>query len=71
VAAALRTAAAVLTDKHNAALRKAAVAQWEVKLRVPDKSGAWRVVVSAPTGKVLILLMLFCNLKYLMLFLLF
>ena len=50
MAAALRTAAAALTLRHGAALRKAAVAQWEVKLRVPDKSGAWRVVVSAPTG---------------------
>lgn len=51
VAAALRAAAAVLTVRHGAALRKAAVAQWELKLRVPDKSGAWRVVVFAPTGE--------------------
>lgn len=50
VAAALRTAAAAITARHGAALRRAAVAQWEVRLRVPDKSGAWRVVVAAPTG---------------------
>ena len=31
-------------------IAKAAVAQWEVRLRVPDNSGAWRVVVAAPTG---------------------
>ncbi|KAL4859471.1 Acetyl-CoA carboxylase 1 [Chlorella vulgaris] len=50
VAAALRTAAAAITARHSTQLRKAAVAQWEVRLRVPDKSGAWRVVVAAPTG---------------------
>ena len=50
VAAALRAAAAGLTVRHGAALRRAAVAEWEVRLRVPDRSGAWRVVVSAPTG---------------------
>jgi len=26
------------------------VAQWEVRLRVPDASGAWRLVISTPTG---------------------
>jgi len=50
VAAALRTAAAAITAKCSTQLRRAAVAQWEVKLRVPDKTGAWRVVVSVPTG---------------------
>ena len=50
VAAALRAAAAAITARHAAQLRRAAVAQWEVRLRVPDKSGAWRVVVAAPTG---------------------
>eukprot|EP00887_Chlorella_sp_A99_P005434 scaffold1.g5434.t1 len=50
VAAALRSAAAALTAQHAGALRRAAVAQWEVRLRVPDKSGAWRVLVAAPTG---------------------
>ena len=50
VAAALRAAAAAITARHSTQLRKAAVAQWEVRLRVPDKSGAWRVVVAAPTG---------------------
>lgn len=50
VAAALRAAAAGITVRHGAALRRASVAQWEVRLPVVDKSGAWRVVVSAPTG---------------------
>lgn len=35
---------------HSASLRRAAVAQWEVRLRVPDASGAWRLVISTPTG---------------------
>ena len=35
---------------HGASLRRAAVAQWEVRLRVPDASGAWRLVISTPTG---------------------
>ena len=26
------------------------MAQWEVRLRVADRSGAWRIVVSIPTG---------------------
>jgi hypothetical protein len=60
VAAALRSAAGALASRHGARLRRAAVAQWDVKLRVADKSGAWRVVVSAPTGKCIrILLFLF------------
>ncbi len=50
VASALRAAAAAITARHSTQLRKAAVAQWEVRLRVPDKTGAWRVVVAAPTG---------------------
>jgi acetyl-CoA carboxylase/biotin carboxylase 1 len=50
VAAALRAAAGAITARRGAQLRRAAVAQWEIKLRVADKSGAWRVVVSAPTG---------------------
>ena len=50
VAAALRAAAAAVTAKCSVSLRRAAVAQWEIKLRVSDKSGAWRVVVSVPTG---------------------
>lgn len=50
VADALRAAAGALTARRGAQLRRAAVAQWEVKLRVAGKEGAWRVVVSAPTG---------------------
>ena len=71
VAAALRAAAAAITARCSAQLRRAAIAQWEVKLRVVvnDRekntgagnwngctntsnlnSGAWRVVVSVPTG---------------------
>lgn len=50
MASALRASAAATTLKCSAQLRRAAVAQWEVKLRVPDKSGAWRIVVSVPTG---------------------
>jgi acetyl-CoA carboxylase/biotin carboxylase 1 len=50
IAAALRTACAAVMARHGAALRRAAVAQWEVRLRLPDASGAWRLVVSSPTG---------------------
>jgi acetyl-CoA carboxylase/biotin carboxylase 1 len=51
VAAALRAAAASITAKCSAQLRRAAIAQWEVKLRVSDKTGsAWHVIVSVPTG---------------------
>lgn len=39
---------------HGASLRRAAVAQWEVRLRVPDASGAWRLVISTPTGACLL-----------------
>ena len=45
-----RTAAASILQTHGAALRRAAVAQWEVRLRVADRSGAWRIIVSIPTG---------------------
>ena len=45
-----RSAAASILQTHGAALRRAAVAQWEVRLRVGDRSGAWRIVVSIPTG---------------------
>lgn len=31
-------------------LRKTAVASWEIKIRVPGNHGAWRIVVSVPTG---------------------
>lgn len=50
VAAALRSACAAVVSRRGSQLRKASVAQWEVKLRVPDTTGAWRVVVSLPTG---------------------
>ena len=36
--------------RYGSALRRAAVAQFEVRLRVADNSGAWRLVVSSPTG---------------------
>jgi acetyl-CoA carboxylase/biotin carboxylase 1 len=69
VAAALKAGAASTASKCGAQLRKAGVAQWEVKLRVGNHKGgdgdvasngtersprrwrgAWRVVVSVPTG---------------------
>ncbi|KAG2445384.1 hypothetical protein HXX76_000006 [Chlamydomonas incerta] len=50
VAAALRSAAAAVVTRHGSALRAAAVAVWEVRLRGPLREGAWRVVVSMPTG---------------------
>lgn len=46
--------------RHGAQLRRAAVAQWEVRLRVPAKAAAWRVVVSLPTGDTLLLLLVVC-----------
>lgn len=51
VAAALRSAGATVMARYGASLRRAAVAEWEVRLRVPDGSGAWRLVVSSPTGE--------------------
>ncbi|KAK9799384.1 hypothetical protein WJX73_008409 [Symbiochloris irregularis] len=50
IAAALRAAAAAAMARHSSTLRRTAVAQWEVRLRVNDGSGAWRLVVSLPTG---------------------
>jgi len=50
VAAALRAAAATVTARHGPALRRAGLAQWEVRLRAADGGGAWRVVVASPTG---------------------
>ncbi|GLC69098.1 hypothetical protein PLESTF_000789000 [Pleodorina starrii] len=50
VAAALRSAAAALVARHGGALRQAAVSVWETRLRGPLREGAWRVVVSMPTG---------------------
>ena len=51
VAQALKAACAGFVARHGAEMRRAAVAQFEVRLRVPDDSGAWRLVVSSPTGK--------------------
>lgn len=50
-AAALRAACAGVMSKHSSALRKAGVAQWELRLRMPQGLPAWRVVVSSPTGE--------------------
>jgi len=50
VAAALRAAAARATARHGPQLRRAGLAQWEVRLRAADGGGAWRVVVASPTG---------------------
>ncbi|KAG2488653.1 hypothetical protein HYH03_012820 [Edaphochlamys debaryana] len=50
VASALRSAAAAIVTRHGAALRQAAVAVWETRLRGPLREAAWRVVVSMPTG---------------------
>jgi hypothetical protein len=51
VSSALRTAVAALVAKHSSAFRAASVAVWEIRFRVPDVSGAWRVLVSCPTGR--------------------
>ncbi len=56
IAAALRSAAATVMARYGASLRRAAVAEWEVRLRVPDGSGAWRLVVSSPTGAAMLCL---------------
>jgi hypothetical protein len=50
IIAALRAAGATVMARYGASLRRAAVAEWEVRLPVPDTSGAWRLVVSSPTG---------------------
>lgn len=50
-ATALRAACAGMMSRHSTALRKAGVAQWELRLRVPKDMPAWRIVVSSPTGK--------------------
>lgn len=51
IAAALRAAGATVMARYGAGLRRAAVAQLEIRLPVPDASGAWRLVVSSPTGE--------------------
>ncbi|KAF6253758.1 carboxyl transferase domain-containing protein [Scenedesmus sp. NREL 46B-D3] len=48
VASALRSACAALVAKHNTMFRTAGVAVWEMRFRVPG--GAWRLLVSCPTG---------------------
>lgn len=50
VIAALKGGAASIFAKHSTRLRKAAVAQLEIRLRVTDNTGAWRLVASSPTG---------------------
>jgi hypothetical protein len=49
VASALRSACAALVAKHNTMFRAAGVAVWEMRFRVPG--GAWRLLVSCPTGE--------------------
>ena len=49
-ATALRAAGAAVMSRHSTALRKAGVAQWELRLCVPHGMPAWRIVVSSPTG---------------------
>ena len=49
-AAALRAACADLMAKHGGQLRRAAVAQWEVRLAAAEGAPAWRVIVASPTG---------------------
>ena len=44
-----RAAAAGIAARAGPLLRRAAVAQWEVRLRVVG-GGAWRIVASLPTG---------------------
>lgn len=53
VAQSLRAACAALLAKHNGGIRSAGVGQWEVRFRVADSSGAWRLVASCPTGECL------------------
>lgn len=56
IAAALRAAAAQAAEHHAAELRKAAVAEWTIRIRSVALSGTqeaargWRVVVSLPSG---------------------
>ncbi|KAK2079983.1 hypothetical protein QBZ16_002378 [Prototheca wickerhamii] len=55
VARAPAAGAAAIASRHVAALRRAALAQWEVCLRTGSggashREGGWRVVVSSPTG---------------------
>lgn len=53
VIAALKGGAASIFAKHSTRLRKAAVAQLEIRLRVTDSTGAWRLVASSPTGVII------------------
>ena len=46
-----RAAAAGIAARAGPLLRRAAVAQWEVRLRVAS-GGAWRIVASLPTGEI-------------------
>ena len=51
IAAALAQGAVTIMRKHGAHFRHAAVAEWEVRLRVLDGHDPWRMIVSTPTGK--------------------
>lgn len=55
VAAALAQAAVAIMRRHGALFRHAAVAEWEVRLRVLDQHDPWRIIVSTPTGKLAVL----------------
>ena len=50
----METLAAAIDRRVGALLHKCAVSQWEMRVRVEggggSSSGAWRVVVSNPTG---------------------
>eukprot|EP00803_Ostreobium_quekettii_P003946 evm.model.scf_1945.1 EVM.evm.TU.scf_1945.1 scf_1945:1899-19188(+) len=50
VASALKLACAGVMARRSSQLRQASVAQLEIRLRALDNCGAWRVVVSLPTG---------------------
>ena len=51
IADALAQAAVAIMRRHGALFRHAAVAEWEVRLRVLDHHDPWRIIVSTPTGK--------------------
>ena len=51
IAAALAQAAVAIMRRHGGLFRHAAVAEWEVRLRVRDLHDPWRIIVSTPTGK--------------------
>eukprot|EP00798_Chlamydomonas_sp_ICE-L_P004933 gene4933-34704_t len=50
IAAGMRSAIAGLVARHIGSIRRAAVAEWEVRFRGSQNGGAWRIVVSLPSG---------------------